>query len=278
MNRFILVFIHLLYISYPCFGYELSICCIFQNDSKYLPEWIEFHQDRGVEHFYLYNNLSEDNYKEILDPYIRSGLVEVFEWPFRYKVESQWTKIQCDAYMDCIRRIHQQDTWCAFLDTDEFLFSPLNHDIKTTLNLYSDCVGIGVNWVMYGTSDVEQIPDGEKMLDHLVKRSSLDFYGNDTPKSIVRPRYVETCINPHNFFMKNDLPIVNENKVIIPMTNFTVKNSVKKLRINHYWSRDKDFFYNVKLPRRLKWYPNVDEQIKLESMLNDVYDPILSSK
>lgn len=35
------------------FQHELSICALFQNDAKWLPEWIDFHQKQGVSHFWL---------------------------------------------------------------------------------------------------------------------------------------------------------------------------------------------------------------------------------
>ena len=45
--------------------YNVSICAIFKNEALYLKEWIEFHRIVGIEHFYMYNNNSEDNFREI---------------------------------------------------------------------------------------------------------------------------------------------------------------------------------------------------------------------
>ncbi len=53
--------------------YYISICSIFKNEAKYFEEWLEYHLMIGVDHFYLYNNFSEDNYYEILEKYIKSG-------------------------------------------------------------------------------------------------------------------------------------------------------------------------------------------------------------
>lgn len=38
----------------------LSIGAIFKDEAPYLAEWIEFHRLVGVEHFFLYDNLSTD--------------------------------------------------------------------------------------------------------------------------------------------------------------------------------------------------------------------------
>ena len=76
--------------------YKVSICAIFKNEGPYLKEWIEFNHIVGVEHFYLYNNNSEDDYVSVLQPYIDSGLVTLCEWPQNHK--------QMECYIDCIER------------------------------------------------------------------------------------------------------------------------------------------------------------------------------
>src|SRR5207253_5704404 len=147
---------------YPIFmihSYELSICAIFKDDAKYLPEWIEFHENQGVEHFYLYDNGSTDNPESFLNPYIQKGLVEIIDWKFEHQDQSKWNGIQTLAYMDCIIRIRENDKWCAFLDTDEFLFSPITKDIRKILQDYEDYSCISVYWRCYGTSDIEKVPD-----------------------------------------------------------------------------------------------------------------------
>jgi hypothetical protein len=48
--------------------YELTACLKFKNAARFLPEWIEFHQMVGFEHFYLYNNNSTDDYLGALAP------------------------------------------------------------------------------------------------------------------------------------------------------------------------------------------------------------------
>ena len=48
--------------------YNVSICAIFKNEAPYLREWIEFNHLVGIEHFYMYNNNSEDDYLVVLKP------------------------------------------------------------------------------------------------------------------------------------------------------------------------------------------------------------------
>ncbi len=93
--------------------YYVSICGIFKNEAKYLREWIEFHRIVGVEHFYLYNNFSSDNYMEILQPYIDSKVVTLIDWPHQ--------KGQALAYNHCLQNFKDQTSWLGFIDLDEFV-------------------------------------------------------------------------------------------------------------------------------------------------------------
>ena len=233
--------------------YELSICTIFRDDAKYLPEWIEFHKDQGVEHFYLYNNLSTDNPDKILSKYKND--VTLIDWPFDYSDAGQWNDIQCKSYLHCVKNASSK--WIAFLDTDEFLFCVYHEDLKTMLKEYDNYGSVSAHWMMYGTSNVI-IPEGGKIVDYLVYRENMT---NPHTKSIGQTKYITNVTNPH--WVESTLP------------NFIL--DVRDVRINHYWSRDLWFFNNIKLPRREKWYHDTLGQIKSEKMMNEIYDPILSN-
>ncbi len=61
--------------------YYLTISAIMKNEGPYLKEWLEFHLMTGVEHFYLYDNSSDDETVKILDDYIKRGIVSYHLWP-----------------------------------------------------------------------------------------------------------------------------------------------------------------------------------------------------
>ncbi|MBA2728118.1 MAG: glycosyltransferase family 92 protein [Parachlamydiaceae bacterium] len=254
--------------------HNLSICCIFQNDAKYLPEWIEFHKSQGVEHFILYNNRSADDWKSILKPYVSSGLVEINDWNYKYSSIEEWNHIQCSAYFDCIRKQKARSKWIAFLDTDEFLFSPCG-DLRIILKEFKSFGGVCINWVIYGTSNIEEIPPLENIRRYLLYRSPLDYIGNKHVKSIVQPKKVRACVNPH-FFIYKDTHAVSENKEKIEGA-FSAYVSVNLLRINHYTQRDLKYYREIKSQRKRRWgIP--EEQIKAgETSHNEVYDPIIST-
>lgn len=59
--------------------HPLSICMIFRDEAPYLKEWIEFHRLAGVDHFDLCNHRNQDNYLDVLTPYMKKGVVELTE-------------------------------------------------------------------------------------------------------------------------------------------------------------------------------------------------------
>ena len=258
--------------SVNAYEYELSICAIFRDDGRFLKEWVQFHIDQGVEHFWLYNNLSQDEWYEELYPYIHAGMVDVIDWPYESLNENDWTKIQCSSYMDCIVKNKYKSHWIAFLDTDEFLFNPEKKDLKKVFRNFKNYQGVAVHWILYGTSNIEKVPDGE-MLSHLLLRAPINFECNKTMKSIVQPKYVVDCKNPHHFIYKKGSEVNENKKQIINAHSNNI--SVNKLRINHYTHRDLDFFYSIKLNRRLKWGWSFENYIKFDEECNVEFDDII---
>lgn len=223
-------------------GYKLSICAVFKDEADYLSEWIDFHRLMGVEHFFLYNNNSADDYLERLRKPIADGVVTLIEWP--------QTPGQLSAYKDCLSRFGSQSQWLAFIDLDEFLFSPEQKPVPDILHEYVASPAVAVNWVMFGSAGHETAPqagvlDSYKLrgeLDVVIPYEHLRLSGqgyvpiNCHVKSIVQPEFVVDCINPHFFIYRAGLCAVDELRRPVPGP-FTASVSVKRLRLNHYWSK-----------------------------------------
>ena len=138
------------------------------------------------------------------------------------------------------------------------------------MSAFEDHVGVCVNWIVFGTSNVKKTKPN-KMLNELIYRSDIFSIGNLHVKTICRPKYVSACENPHFFKYKWFYKSVDEN-LNTHQGAFTNSNSVENLRINHYWSRDLDFFVNQKLKRQEKFGSNVNQIIESEKSLNKILD------
>lgn len=124
--------------------YRISICGIFKNESPFLKEWIEFHEMIGVEHFYLYNNNSEDNYKEVLLQYIDKGLVTLIDWPY--------DQAQIAAYQNFYETYRHETQWVSFLDIDEFFCPRYAKTLPEWLDKMDKYPVLVLYWRMFGTS------------------------------------------------------------------------------------------------------------------------------
>jgi Glycosyltransferase family 92 len=208
----------------------LSICACLGFDAPYLREWIEFHRLVGVERFFLYNNGDRHAQRELLASYVEQGTVVLHDWPEFPPVFS--------AYEHCLRTHGRESRWIAFIDTDEFLFSPLDQPLPAVLADYEQWPAVGVNWAMFGTSGHRSRPAG--LVIDSYRRRTTDPAINRHVKSIVDPARTDPyCDNPHYFFYKNGAAAVDENRNPLegPLSD-TV--SVTRLRINHYWTRSEE--------------------------------------
>lgn len=256
------------------YQYEISICCITQNEDRFLKEWVDYHQMIGVEHFYIYDNLSTDRTRQILDPYIASGVVEYLIWDKRYDTAAGWWKVQCDAYIDAVERAKHQSKWLCIIDTDEFIVPTKDLTLNHFLKDFECYGGVCLNWLFFGTSGIERVPDERWITTSLLLRAALSYPNNHTVKSIVQPERVNahrsffphTCTYIDGFFQ------VNANKVRFKGESTDI--CIDRIRLHHYWCRDIEFLMKVKLPRYIKWY-GMDRANKVlieEEKMNKCYD------
>ncbi len=56
----------------------LAACLLFKDAASYLDEWLRFHLRVGVDHFYLYDNDSMDDYESVVRPFVNAGRVTLY--------------------------------------------------------------------------------------------------------------------------------------------------------------------------------------------------------
>jgi Glycosyltransferase family 92 len=207
----------------------LSICAIYRWEGDYLREWVAFHRLVGVERFFLYDNLSDDQHREALRPYIEDGTVELTDWPM--------FPGQVQAYNDCIERHREDSRWIAFIDIDEFLFSPTELTVPEALSPYERWPGVGVNRVTFGTSGHETRQPG-LVLENYTRR--LEFPNARSPgvKSIVDPRRTVRAHDPHEFEFADGHGV---DETELPLDGPRAQTDARDvLRVNHYFTRSNE--------------------------------------
>lgn len=168
--------------------YYLAICAIAKNEGPYFKEWIDWHQKQGVEKFYIYDNESTDCTKEVLAPYIESGLVEYNYWPGK--------KQQLATYDDCFERHRLETRWLAIIDLDEFIVPVRDKSIPDFLRKMEIFSSVEINWLVYGSSGAKKQEPG-RVMDRFRRHSQPEHKLNTHVKSIVDPRRVCTMVGCH---------------------------------------------------------------------------------
>ncbi len=217
--------------------YRVSVCAIFKNEAVYLKEWIEFHRIVGVEHFYLYNNNSDDGFSEVIAPYLREGLVTLVDWPHQQK--------QMEAYMDCIARFSSETKWIGFIDIDEFVVPKSTDTIYDFLRPFEKNRGaVRIYWRLYGSSGLTgRSTEGLVTEDFTVCWPKYDDVGKCFYNTAFGfdPHSARHHVTLHHFFWANykgkDVPPVNIfNKVCLGDRNVATSADFP-IQINHYFTK-----------------------------------------
>src|SRR5262249_42884901 len=130
--------------------------------------------------------------------------------------------------------------WVAFLDCDEFLFSPCYETVPQVLHQIAPQWGaVGVNWLCFGASGNEQAaPD--PVIERFTFRRADDFGAHVHIKSIVRMNCVISAgPDPHHFQVRGGTCSESGEQVNGP---FSSHPSHRLLRINHYHTKSRQEF------------------------------------
>ncbi|MGH2979536.1 MAG: glycosyltransferase family 92 protein [Solirubrobacterales bacterium] len=209
----------------------LSIGAIYRNEAPYLREWIEFHRLVGVERLFLYNNESTDDHMEVLAPYVADGTVVREDFP--------GFPPQLRCYQHCIETHRHDARWIAFIDVDEFLFSPTRRPVPEILREYEEYPGVGVNCLVFGTSG-HQTPPAGLVVENYTRRLGLERQRSKVVKAVVDPeRVVRVGNSAHYFVYRDGVRAVDERRRPV-RGEFSDTPSVELLRINHYFTRSQE--------------------------------------
>jgi hypothetical protein len=210
--------------------YNLSVGAIFKNESHSLKEWIEHYLFHGVEHIYLINDNSNDNFEEILKPYIEKEIVTLFNCNYNYYLGRQR-----DMLSFYFLPILQDTNWLIIVDLDEYLWSPNNIDLKKELDNCQLISQIQLVHSLYGSNGHLKQP--EFLVKSFTKRAIEIPFKNY--KYIINSKFKFTYLNVHHADYENP----EEEKISFLLLG------PEYFILNHYSCQSKDFWINVKCTR-----------------------------
>ena len=244
--------------------YTLAVLAIFKNESMIIKEWLEHHIWQGVEHFYLINNDSDDNYLEIIQPYLDSGLITLYHLPEKYK--------QNEHYNTVFNQIKTEMEWLAIIDIDEYLYTTTNN-LKTYFeNIPLETYAVSTYWYMFGSNGHDKQPEDIRL--SFTKRDYKIIKDTSYGKAIIRPKMF-SIVGQH----LHRYSVISQH--IIIHKKYDVGGLIidyDTLRLNHYQIMSKEYFEKVKMSRGDVLLQDRDvsyrtwEQFNVIDKMCDIYD------
>ena len=238
--------------------FNFVICSVFKNEAHILDEWINHYLRRDVDHIYLINDNSTDNFMSIIEKH--SDKVTVYNNDIVSKEVGRQSKI----YEKYFRPLINITKWMAIIDLDEFLWSPSNQNFKDVLSKYNMFAQLEIEWLIFGSNG--HIEQPKSAVEGFTKRAKVIdplFYKY---KSIIQAQ----------FLIKFDIHI-HKVRGITKRLNYD-DSAIPPLVINHYWVQSYNFYMTIKSRRGDcdNWY-NTHNMLRNEEMfrkqdINEVTD------
>jgi hypothetical protein len=213
--------------------YFLVIVAIFKNEAVAMREWLNHHVNQGVEHFYLINNGSTDNW----EPEIEGFPVTVVHDDTKHKQVELYNKYFLD-------KVKCKSYYVMVIDLDEFVYS---HDERKNLAKVirddPETDVFCVKWKMFGSNG--HITQPESIISGFTKRNKhqniiLNF---NNSKTICKTNCLKSFeVHIHNYTK-------NIKKKDFPEKDTEESLKVSKIHLNHYAIQSKNWFDEVKAKR-----------------------------
>ena len=232
--------------------YYFSIVSMFRNESWNLKEWLEHYKLHGVDHIYLIDDFSTDDYLPILQPYIDSGYVTLF----KNDVTKRYTGRQIDITNKYTLPIVNESKWIGNVDLDEYLYSRDCICLKELLRQYEKYGCVLTNWVWFNSNDFIDHPKGGvvKNFTQRAKYNVRVFFTRydcmntngqfepqwetfNAPKGIANSDFNIKKFNVHEIF--TDGPNINLSYITDP--------EHPKLLLNHYKIQSREYWEKIKM-------------------------------
>ena len=260
--------------------YYLSVLAIFRNESHIMKEWIQHYIMEGVDHFYLINNFSTDDYFSVLKEF--SHCVSVYDsvTPNDLLIDAQTNnyKTVFDSY------IIGNTEWLIVVDLDEFMYSKklnLKNELQILSHFNPDVGSIRVSWKIFGSNGYIEQP--KSVVKHFTKRAT---HMEALIKNIFKPYGIES-FDLHHVTMKECYKQISVPGY--PVTSYSIGQSEEDLKnstihLNHYRLQSRDYWTKSKMKcgdfnkENSELYLNIQYFDNLDNRTNEVIDDELYKK
>jgi hypothetical protein len=212
----------------------LSVGAIFKNESLVFKEWINHYLHHGVEHFYLINDNSDDNFLEIIQEYIDKNIITLFNVNEPYYLGRQ--RVLYNRY---ILPIIKETQWLLICDLDEYIWSQKDVNLCNVLKTFCKDIGqIQIYQFLFGSNG--HIKQPKHIVKEFTKRR-LNYVDDKKYKYIINSSYEFNSLNVHHADFNNKNYVNDLTKFIIIDPEYFANN--------HYSCQSQEFWNNIKCTR-----------------------------
>ena len=237
---------------------SLCLVAIFKNESHILKEFITHYIKQGVDHFFLIDNGSNDNYSDILTNFSNITLKINPNRPFQIAHYNNYFLEACKKY-----------DWVIICDLDEFIYARRHFtNIKQYLNsLDADVSQVFIPWKIFGSSGFNTIDklQPDNVVENFTNRINYDKDSNfqgvimegdikySFTKCIVKTQYLKYFgIHSHvttcgRYIGPDNNAFIHSNIAFYKIDEDILSNSF--LHLNHYPIQSYEWFTRIKATR-----------------------------
>ncbi len=219
-----------------------------------MKEWLDHYINEGIDHFFLIDNGSDDDYMNFMKEYLDNNKVTLVIDPSRH--------MQTQLYNKYFLERSKSYEWVIVCDLDEFIYSRKQFNtIKDYLNSLDKSISqVKVQWKIFGSSG--HIEQPISVAKSFTKRANYDTGRTQAVKhidgikyslckSIIRTIYLTNFnIHIHN---SSDNNIILSSNSLSNMDEFGLisENELNNsyLHLNHYVNQSFSWFMKVKATR-----------------------------
>lgn len=247
--------------------YKLSVLAMFKNEGMIIEEWIRHYLDEGVEHFYLIDNGSTDDYEIKIQKY--ESYYTLIKDDTRLPKPGTQSYLYNKHYLDIVKK---ETEWLIVCDIDEYIYSRNGYKkITNVLNeLPIDVEQIWLPWKIFWS-------DGHKIQPRHIIESFNKCYKNyhkniGYGKLILRTSKL-IKLDPHKNLIYESNYTYTSNGELYNNYDFTYENVNKlNLHLNHYMLMSEEYYREIKCTRGGGESGNVPKySMEMYYRLNDNY-------
>jgi hypothetical protein len=137
-----------------------AVCMIYYEERLFLREWVDYHLGIGFDRIYLFEDATNtSSHADLVADLISDGRVVLRRFN-GCNIPRTCSFRQLDLYNWFLNEYGDSGiSWCAFIDSDEFVTLNDGITLDGLTGRFEDCTGFALHWKVYGASGHVKRPD-----------------------------------------------------------------------------------------------------------------------